>query len=120
MVPALIFAALTALLLCATTSLARSLHVRNELVRHGLALSAEIMVTAGNHVWSTTLALSPIGASSTSARTPSGKRKTVLTDQIPEVDLTSINFCKFLPGLRQTFRMPQHISLAEDSIRPVG
>jgi len=109
MVPALIFAALAVLLLCAATS-------------H--ACSEQRQFAAGDHGSSTTffysLASKPIGASSVSVRTPLSQRKAALTDQINRVVLTSIDFCKSPSARRANFRWPQPIPLAEDAIRPTG
>jgi len=106
MVPALIIAALAALLLFVTTS-------------H--SSSAEDRFAAGNHdtstIFASTLASRPIGASERSLR---GLRRASLSDQTTKTVLTSINSCKFLPGRRATFRWPPPIPLARDFVRPTG
>lgn len=109
MVPALIIAALVALLWCAAASYVHS---------------AENQFTPRNHGMTTTfvsaLASMPIGGSTASARMPRGGRRATLINHIAKVVFTSINFRKFSSGRREAFRWPQSIPLAEDSIRPAG
>jgi len=107
MVPALIIAALAALLLFTTTSHSHS---------------AEGRFAAGNHDTSktfvSTLASKPIGGS---GKTPRVSRRASLTDHTTKTVLTSINSCKFAPARRATFRWPPPlIRPARDFIRPTG